>query len=337
MAKSKIKIPAIVTRNRIINPSHASMSQVSWVQRDSMKPVPLGIIDTTVVGVKANRVTGKAQEIKETNANIKRLDMCELGPDYDTLRVDLTIKVLSGVDEFEACSDASFAKIYTGLIKDYSNKFGFGELAYRYALNIASARFLWRNRVGAENIEVRVYFGEHLMCFNSMDINIEDFSGGNDIGTHVEDLKLLANIIASALKGDVDSSLLTIVAFSQLGTGQEVYPSQEFVQNKNSAATDSKSKLLCQKDGVAGIHARKIGNALRTIDTWYDEYKETKTAIPVENYGTVVRKNKAYRSKPKDFFSLFDKFMNGEKMDENDLHYVVAIMIRGGLFGKKGG
>ncbi|WP_435340585.1 type I-F CRISPR-associated protein Cas7f/Csy3, partial [Klebsiella pneumoniae] len=38
----------------------------------------------------------------------------------------------------------------------YIEKESFKELGKRYALNLANARFLWRNRVGAENIEVQV-------------------------------------------------------------------------------------------------------------------------------------------------------------------------------------
>ena len=37
---------------------------------------------------------------------------------------------------------------------------GFGELGRRYAHNLANGRFLWRNRVGAEQVEVQV---QHLV------------------------------------------------------------------------------------------------------------------------------------------------------------------------------
>ncbi len=38
----------------------------------------------------------------------------------------------------------------------YSENIGFKTLAARYAANIANGRFLWRNRIGLEKIEVRV-------------------------------------------------------------------------------------------------------------------------------------------------------------------------------------
>ena len=39
-------------------------------------------------------------------------------------------------------------------IGDYVREHQFHELAARYAENLANGRFLWRNRVGAEEVEV---------------------------------------------------------------------------------------------------------------------------------------------------------------------------------------
>ena len=38
----------------------------------------------------------------------------------------------------------------------YIEKYEFSELANRYATNIENGRFLWRNRVGAEHVEVQI-------------------------------------------------------------------------------------------------------------------------------------------------------------------------------------
>jgi CRISPR-associated protein Csy3 len=45
----------------------------------------------------------------------------------------------------------------------------------------------------------------------------------------------------------------------------------------------------------------------------------------------------AYRN-PKDktdFFTLFDKFSTGEEIEVNDKHFVMAVLVRGGVFGEK--
>ena len=91
---------------------------------------------------------------------------------------------------------------------------------------------------------------------------------------------------------------------------------------------------------VAGIHSQKIGNALRTIDTWYpvDEENGNIGPIAVEPYGSVTSQGKAYRQ-PKqkaDFYNLLDDWVLKDKAPEmGNQHYVMATLIRGGVFGEK--
>ncbi|TOM62226.1 CRISPR-associated protein Csy3, partial [Vibrio parahaemolyticus] len=67
-----------------------------------------------------------------------------------------TLKILGGVETPSACNNVLFKKGYVQAAKGYIEKEGFRELGYRYAQNVANGRFLWRNRVGAEHIEVVV-------------------------------------------------------------------------------------------------------------------------------------------------------------------------------------
>ena len=88
----------------------------------------------------------------------------------------------------------------------------------------------------------------------------------------------------------------------------------------------------------AAIHSQKIGNALRTIDTWYPDYaNETIGPIAIDPYGAVTNLGTAFR-KPKsksDFFTLFDKYVREEKLEnEEQEHYVMAVLVRGGVFGQ---
>ena len=99
-----------------------------------------------------------------------------------------------------------------------------------------------------------------------------------------------------------------------------------------------KSKILYSVDGIAAMHSQKIGNALRTIDTWYPSYGEEGVGpIAVEPYGAVTNLGKAFRSPSdkKDFYTLFDKYSAGSPFDsEEDAHYVMSVLIRGGVFGQ---
>src|SRR5699024_10604947 len=88
--------------------------------------------------------------------NLQTVDACALGTEQDTLKHYFTLKVLGGVDTPSACNNAAFKASDQQAANAYIEKEGFRELARRYAINIANARFLWRNRVGAEQIEVQV-------------------------------------------------------------------------------------------------------------------------------------------------------------------------------------
>ena len=100
-----------------------------------------------------------------------------------------------------------------------------------------------------------------------------------------------------------------------------------------------KSKYLYQvktNQGMcAGIHSEKIGNAIRTIDNWYtiENIESVKAPIAVEPYGSVPNRGQAYRISKTDFYTLLINWLENEDISEDDQHFVVANLIRGGVFG----
>ncbi|MEI4850471.1 type I-F CRISPR-associated protein Cas7f/Csy3, partial [Klebsiella pneumoniae] len=85
-------------------------------------------------------------------------------------------------------------------------------------------------------------------------------------------------------------------AYALIGMGQEVYPSEELVFNKDKG-NGEKSKVLYAVDGIAAMHSQKLGNAIRTIDTWYPEFSDAHIGpIAIEPFGAVTNLGKAFRS-----------------------------------------
>lgn len=129
--------------------------------------------------------------------------------------------------------------------------------------------------------------------------------------------------------------MLQVTAFARLGSGQEVYPSQELILDK---ANSGKSKTLYTVSNVAGMHSQKLGNAIRTIDTWHPDVSEV-GPIAVEPYGSITTLGKACR-KPvdkMDFYNLLDNWLLKDKAPElEQQHFVMATLIRGGVFGDAG-
>lgn len=145
------------------------------------------------------------------------------------------------------------------------------------------------------------------------------------------DLLELSKAIEAGLQGQ-QYTFIEVQAFVRLGQGQAVYPSQELVMGGGKG---DKSKFLFQLNQVAAMHSQKIGNALRTIDTWHPESAEV-GAIAVEPYGSVTNRGKAYRQPREklDFYNLLDAWvLKGKEPDLAQQNYVIAMLIRGGVFG----
>jgi CRISPR-associated protein Csy3 len=149
------------------------------------------------------------------------------------------------------------------------------------------------------------------------------------------DLTSLAKVIERGLTGE-EHVFLKVNAFVKLGQGQEVFPSQELILDKSGNDKGKKSKVLYEVDGIAAVHSQKVGNALRTIDTWYADQPDL-GPIAVEPYGSVTSRGKAYRqpADKKDFYTLLDNWIGKDKTPAPEQqHFVVATFIRGGVFGK---
>ena len=339
---AKKDIASVLAFEKKLVPSDGYLYGTDWQSRDQAdKATPLKLQEKSVRGTISNRLKPAIQndpaklngEVEKPN--LQQIDACSLEPGQDALKLSFTLKVLGGVHQPSACNNAVFKESYSKAAKSYIAKTQFTELASRYAVNIANARFLWRNRLGAENIEVQIKAlnagNEQEWVFDASRYNIRTFDIPED-----QNIKALAERIAHALKSDHDFLMLDITCFAQIGKAQEVYPSEELVLDKGKG---KKSKILYSVDGIAAIHSQKLGNALRTIDTWYPDFEPDKGAGPIaiEPYGAVTNLGKAFRAPidKKDFYTLFDKWAQGEALDcDEDKHYVMAVLVRGGVFGE---
>jgi CRISPR-associated protein Csy3 len=337
---AKITLPSVLAYEKKLVPSNGIMFASKWGNKIENN-VPLKIIAKSIKGTISNRLKkGDATDPAKLdkmiqNANLQIVDACNLPIGFDTLHMFFTLKVLGNIKTPSSCNDKAFLKRYEKLIDTFQSEIGFDELGLRYAINIANGRFLWRNRVGTDAIEIHVKEerkGKEWI-FNAFDFSIRNFDSDN------KDVKELGKMIASALASDSDFLNLKIDAYVKMGEAQDVYPSEELVLDKSSSSSNKgkKSKILFSIDGVAGMHSQKIGNALRTIDTWFDEYEELNTPIAIETYGSVTNLGRAYRSPATkiDFYTVFDKATGNSVFNNTEeANYSIAMIIRGGVFGE---
>ena len=335
MAKKDSVIASVLAFEKRMVPSDGYMYETRWDVRQEEK-TPIRLAEKSVRGTISNRLKNAVKNdpaklnAEVEKANLQTVDSASLSMECDTLKLCFTLKFLP-VQQPSACNNEEHYQKINSMIQAYKDRYGFTELAKRYAFNIANGRFLWRNRVGAERIEIIVTAKEleAQWVFNAYDYSLRDF---DDEDTNV---LALASCIADALCGTKPYLFLEVEANVLLGRGQEGYPSEELVLDKKS----EKSKILYAVNDTAAMHSQKLGNALRTIDTWYPEYDDVLRPIAIEPYGAVTNLGKAYRTgtSKKDFYTLFDKYSVGEALEcEEDEHYVMAVLVRGGVFGQSG-
>lgn len=339
-----LKTASVLAFERKLDPSDAMFFAGQWDDRDNLDAWPsVTVREKSVRGTISNRLKAKEQDPAKLDAqidkpNLQTVDVAALPSSADTLMVRFTLRVLGGAGTPSACNNADYQNKLLETVSGYVTGEGFGALAQRYAYNLANGRFLWRNRVGAEQVEVRV---RHLQdgqaastwTFDGLGLSLRNFESTGDTQSQLGEL---AHCVAQGLQGE-QHTLLDVIAFARVGAGQEVFPSQELILDRGKG---DKSKTLYQIANVAGIHSQKLGNALRTIDTWYPtEEGEDLGPIAVEPYGSVTTQGKAYRQ-PKqkaDFYSLLDNWILKDKTpSKEDQHFVMATLIRGGVFGDAG-
>lgn len=338
MATDNLKTASVLAFERKLDPSDAQFHQGRWAERDRSQAWPaVAIHPKSVRGTISNRLKTKDQDPAKLDAaienpNLQTVGVAALSHEADTLKVQFTLRVLGGTGTPSACNDAAYQKRLQETVQSYVTAQGFAELARRYAFNLANARWLWRNRIGAEQVEVRIdewTDGRSAKCwtFDALALPLRHF----DAGAKAAELNELAALLQAGLEGR-RHVLLQITAFVRVGAGQEVFPSQELILDRGRG---DKSKTLYDVGGVAAIHSQKVGNALRTIDTWYPA--ADLGPIAVEPYGSVTTQGKAYRQpkEKKDFYTLLDNWvLKGHAPDVGDQHYVIAVLVRGGVFGE---
>lgn len=341
-----LETASVLAFERKLDPSDALFFSGAWSSRgESADWSPVRIREKSVRGTISNRLKTKDQDPAKLDAaiknpNLQTVDVAALPLDADTLKIQFTLRVLGGTGNPSACNDADYRKKLIATVSGYVQQHGFDELARRYASNLANGRFLWRNRVGAEQVEIHV---AHLQdgkpashwTFQAHDHSLRELSAPTG---EEADLAALASLIGAGLAGS-SHVLLQVTAFVRVGAGQEVFPSQELILDRGRSGKSKTLYAVGEGDkAVAAIHSQKIGNALRTIDTWYPSANEN-GPIAVEPYGSVTTQGKAYRQpkEKQDFYNLLDGWIIKDKVLElEQQHFVIATLIRGGVFGDAG-
>jgi CRISPR-associated protein Csy3 len=351
-----IKIPGVLSFQRGTIVTDGTLASI--VPRESEERlVPIKVIRHGIRGINNNPKDENSAHI----ANVQRTESAKTATDAIGLAVEFSFRTLPADHLLFGCSDPDYRRAVDGFIARFFVRGvrEFDEVCLRYARNILNGRWLWRNRMLGD-VSVEAKSGAFVYKGNGSHLN--------DFDDYTEDEKALAeNVIASGFLSPPNSAapVLNVEGRVTFGfTGEvEVFPSQNMVTNKPKGFARSlyKVDMISRKElvsilsgankdgedagefmadmidmGRAALRDQKIGNAIRTIDTWYPDYAGI--PIPVEPNGASLETNTLHR-KPvavnaKGLLSKIDEIVPSATFNP-DAAYLIALIVRGGVFSEK--
>lgn len=309
------------------------------------------------VNVIRHGIRGTQNINNDSKADVSNIQITETAKTDGAARgvkVGFGLRVLPLADTLFACAGDESKEIRAaldGFIEKARSSEGLQEVARRYARNILNGRWLWRNRILGAEINTSVSSQDKLVATSDALL-----TSLNHFDSYTEDERKLGQIIAEAMIGSSPCALEVeaVIDFGFAGA-IELFPSQNYVENKPSGFArplyklghpdpvrkngDGSSKAMDLNDtrrmGVAALRDQKIGNALRTIDTWYPAWQEHGKPIPVEPNGASLDAQAFFRRDGGDKkFSAFELMKRINLLDPNstDGMFLIASLMRGGVF-----
>ncbi|WP_151980973.1 type I-F CRISPR-associated protein Csy3 [Acinetobacter guerrae] len=321
---------------------------------DEGKQEPLHVMYHGIRGtqnVAGNKEKGAAtgNSLAREVTNIQLTESAKLQPEakllvkWDFRFIDLSYVLFASASKAGAdkSEEHHFRQAFLSFVDRAKQSAGLKEVVRRYVRNIVNGRWLWRNRIVAESISIEVIAQEYpeIFKFDALSYNLKSFEDSSE-----HELKLV-DILLQGLTGESTSAGIHIEATVDFGMGGvEVFPSQNYLEDKPKGFSRSLYQLNPVKPqrnandnqylGQAALRDQKIGNALRTIDTWYPLFNENdQKPIAVEPNGANLEGQIFYRV-GKDKVSAFDILKEVDELDPNSEKgmFLIACLIRGGVY-----
>lgn len=269
-------------------------------------------------------------------SNPQYIEECYVPPGIDDIYCAFSLRIRANSLFPEVCAGADTRELLSELATTYQKLGGYKELARRYAKNILMATWVWRNR-DCRNIEVEVKTENDV--WKIKDARYLDWYGKWDKKSQAS-LDGLTEYLANALSDRTGYFNMDIQAKLSVGWGDEVYPSQEFLDEKiPGKPTKQLAKVaLNGTDESAAYHSQKVGAAIQLIDDWWQE--DADKPLRVNEYGAdkeyvIARRHSVSK---RDFYFLISKSevhiesMRKSGQIEDDIHFIMGVLVKGGVF-----
>ena len=340
------KLPGVISVTRGIVIGDAVMySEMPDGETRLLPVIRHGIRGTQNVDAESKESTAGNTKRREVS-NIQVTDSAKTDPDATALLVRFGVRFakLGSLPTFVAPAEKDKPEDVSAL-RDSIHAFvdrarkseGLNEIARRYARNLANGRWLWRNRMVASSVQVKAQASASTWNFDALKVPLNRFED------YSADETALAQALADGMTG-IASHAIEIEARIGMGFGGsfEAYPSQNYLENKPrgfarslyclgvaAPASDAGVRIM----GTAAIRDQKVGNALRTFDTWYPQFDNVKRPIAIEPNGASLEAQDFFRpvNSASSAFRMMGR-LNEIDPSSDDGMFMLACLIRGGVY-----
>lgn len=308
-------------------------------------------------------VRGQSSEDKARNpglSNPQSVEYAIVPQGHDGVKLSFSIRFMPFSLSPYSCNSTLVVETYERLASAYRKAGGYRTIALLYVWNIANARFAWRNRFQTDAMSVRIETGNRIiLVFDPFQLDLDTPATRGELAVALTEGSAsdLDEVIEGVAKGlsshtNEDAFTLKVEWRAAMEPGQEAFPSQEYVREEKADKQLSRvyAKLPIFHGGrelmQASMHSQKIGAALRQIDIWHGS-DEHDAPIAVNPYGGVQETSAVLRD-PKSKKSFYDlrakaadlieelEAVKSQEEISGAAHFVMANLIRGGVFGASG-
>jgi CRISPR-associated protein Csy3 len=342
-------LPSIFSAQRCMIISDAEMFSRIPDGAGGFVETPIRVIRHGILGTQ--NVAGQDKSVK----NPLRTESAKTDPGATGMVVRFTMSTITLDNAIFACNNNDFRASVQAFIERFKSSGELREVCNRYARNLLNGRWLWRNRILGKSITVEVTCGkEKIEC----DATPRPHS---TFGNYTDDEKKLGDLLLLSLTEKPMPFVVTGTIDFGIAGSFEVFPSQNYVKKPdgfarslyklNRISRQDLMRIMSNEDpntysgdiidmGNAAIRDQKIGNAIRTIDTWYLVGRDDAAPIPVEPRGANIETNEVKRGGKNSLFEMIlaaddiHPAKEGEPLN-CDAAFILANLVRGFLAGEK--
>lgn len=311
----------------------------------------LGQMETaSLVYDSAGNVKESATAEKLAHGNPHTVDFCNVPYGASHIECFFSVSFSSELRKPYKCNSNTVKETLIKLIELYEKRIGWQELVSRYLINVCNGSWLWKNTKKAYRYDVELipwpWSGKPVLI---EDIRA-DYTEKSAFEAH-QQWSAINQLVIDAFSQSNGLAIFEVKATLVLPTNCEIYPSQAFIEKGNKdtkklgdkARTFQNTQIENSRSPIIGTY--KVGAAIAKIDDWYPNAIEP---LRISRFGAHKGDVTCYRhpSTEKDLFSILknsdqyiERLSSPEKLSQeltNDLHYLVANLIKGGMFQHKG-